>query len=150
MASKRNHLFQGLLFRFHVKFQGCTLNIIKPTLPWDSPRLSHTMKAEASSIDIAAAAMPTHTVMFVDVDTGTLQGLFLAAGREPTSQFQKHDRYVSYKRLEINSNHDGFFSIFLVETLVFRDCPFRGRQKCSHWAAETSMGFVRFVFFVPN
>ena len=69
--------------------------------------------------------MPTHTVMFVDVDTGTsLQGLFLAAGREPTSQFQKHDRYVSYKRLEINSNHDGFFLIFLVETLVFRDCPF--------------------------
>ena len=24
MVSKRNHLFQGLLFRFHVKFQGCT------------------------------------------------------------------------------------------------------------------------------
>ena len=23
MVSKRNHLFQGLLFRFHVKFQGC-------------------------------------------------------------------------------------------------------------------------------
>ena len=25
MVSKRNHLFQGLLFRFHVKFQGCTI-----------------------------------------------------------------------------------------------------------------------------
>ena len=24
MVSKRNLLFQGLLFRFHVKFQGCT------------------------------------------------------------------------------------------------------------------------------
>ena len=23
MVSKMNHLFQGLLFRFHVKFQGC-------------------------------------------------------------------------------------------------------------------------------
>ena len=23
MVSKRNHLFQGLIFRFHVKFQGC-------------------------------------------------------------------------------------------------------------------------------
>ena len=25
MVSKRNLLFQGLLFRFHVKFQGCIL-----------------------------------------------------------------------------------------------------------------------------
>ena len=25
MVSQRNHLFQGLLFRFHVKFQGCTI-----------------------------------------------------------------------------------------------------------------------------
>ena len=29
MVSKRNHLFQGLLFRFHVKFQGC--NGFSPT-----------------------------------------------------------------------------------------------------------------------
>ena len=27
MVSKRNHLFQGLLFRFHVKFQGCSRKI---------------------------------------------------------------------------------------------------------------------------
>ena len=28
MVSKRNHLFQGLLFRFHVTFQGCNSRII--------------------------------------------------------------------------------------------------------------------------
>ena len=27
MVSKRNHLFQGLLFRFHVKFQGCRADL---------------------------------------------------------------------------------------------------------------------------
>ena len=80
-------------------------------------------KLRPPQFDIAAAAMPTHTVMFVDVDTGTLQGLFLAALREPTSQFQKHDRYVSYKRLEINSNHDGFFSIFFSRDSCFQRLP---------------------------
>ena len=35
MVSKRNHLFQGLLFRFHVKFQGCISQMkINSTTIW--------------------------------------------------------------------------------------------------------------------
>ena len=55
------------------------------------------MIAKASAIDIAAAAMTTHTMMFVDVDTQICRGIWL---REPISNGRK-------RSLEIISNHDG-------------------------------------------
>ena len=58
MVSKTNHLFQGLLFRFHVKFQGCTY------IDWDAPpsRLSmilETPQAARTSYQELCAANET-------------------------------------------------------------------------------------------